>query len=524
MSKIEVILIIILLLLQCSEKDKYTAFSLNINKRNFDKQKEYWPRYKSALINKIKNNKFDIVGMQGVPREELQNFNQQLTNYSMIVENKIVSRRRGNIPIIYNPVKIRNLVQGIFWLSNTPNLSASKSWNAGHPAPVVWAKFETIPSNKRFYIFNTNLDPYSKKAREQSIYLLLKKITNITGGDPFLVMGDFHFMAKNELFQTFTQEWQNIAEISVPEKDLDNKSSTPISGIRGSQKTNHIFVASNIKSKKIGKFNSSLQISDNKHSSLITNIKIPRSNYKLRNSGTKLQTPVYPPYISKSDSVDFIFTDQTEVQLDSYNNVDIRYTLNNSTPDQDGRLYEIPIEIKETSKLKARSYRGKRSSRDILERKFYKVNSAIPLKLDQLMLNNPVIPEYFARGKKSLIDHKRGKLYHPNQDWLGFRSDFDIIIAFDEIVECNKLMLGFLKDKPIGGCLPEEINVFHSKKSVKYNKYASNQINDTLNRTARYDYTLDLKSLKTRYLRIVADKNTSSSKSKYIFIDEIIVW
>jgi len=96
-------------------------------------------------------------------------------------------------------------VSGIFWLSDTPEVAGSNTWQAACNRIVTWGRLIDISSNIEFFIFNTHLDHISQYAREESIKLILKYIGNMTSGLPVILMGDFNVEQDNKVYKMITE-------------------------------------------------------------------------------------------------------------------------------------------------------------------------------------------------------------------------------------------------------------------------------------------------------------------------------
>jgi len=67
------------------------------------------------------------------------------------------------------------------------------------------------------------------------------------------------------------------------------------------------------------------------------------------------------------------FADKTRIVIEKGGNLDARYTLDGSDPTADSPLYTKPFTIRDTTIVKARSFKGRRGLAEIAEAKFYKL-------------------------------------------------------------------------------------------------------------------------------------------------------
>ena len=87
--------------------------------------------------------------------------------------------------------------QGTFWLSTTPDVAGSKSWDSSLPRIATFARFiERTPAAgaapRAIYIFNAHFDHRGDAARLESARLLAERIARRAHPDPVVLLGDFN--------------------------------------------------------------------------------------------------------------------------------------------------------------------------------------------------------------------------------------------------------------------------------------------------------------------------------------------
>jgi endonuclease/exonuclease/phosphatase family metal-dependent hydrolase len=150
-------------------------------------------------------------------------------------------------PIFYRRDRFDLLEQGTFWLSETPDVPGSRSWDAAFPRIVTWGKFRHKDSGAVFFLFNTHFDHMGKTAREMSAKILTERAAKIAGSDPVIVTGDFNTTPDSVPYQTMVAAFRDARAVSAtapegPEatsRDFD-RDSTPKSRI------DYIFISDSI--------------------------------------------------------------------------------------------------------------------------------------------------------------------------------------------------------------------------------------------------------------------------------------
>ena len=92
--------------------------------------------------------------------------------------------------VFYRRDRLDLVKRGNFWLSETPEVVGSNTWNTPFPRMVTWGQFEDKASGKRFYFFNTHF-PYrdeDEPVRTKEAQVLLDQIAKIDNDGTPLVL------------------------------------------------------------------------------------------------------------------------------------------------------------------------------------------------------------------------------------------------------------------------------------------------------------------------------------------------
>jgi len=174
------------------------TFNLRVNV-SFDGDNA-WPYRKQHAAELIRRVNPLVIGTQEGRYDMLRDLDSELPQYSRLGEGRS-GYESGNLQmdeccaIFYRKDLIKPIKQGQFWLSDTPEVAESISWDSSYSRFCTWACFETIDnSEQRFYVFNTHFDHEGQQAREESAKLIIDRITQIheAEGYPVLLTGDFN--------------------------------------------------------------------------------------------------------------------------------------------------------------------------------------------------------------------------------------------------------------------------------------------------------------------------------------------
>lgn len=196
--------------------------SLNVLTFNirFDNPKDApndWPKRKEKVTSQIIFHEADIIGIQEALHGQLIDMEKGMPGYKFTGVARDDGKQKGEYScIFYNTNRLELLASETFWLSETPTVAGSKSWDAAITRVVTWAKFKDLKTKKVFYHFNTHFDHIGQVARRESAKMLLKAVDSIAGKTPAIITGDFNAQPQDEPIRV-------IVDITNPLKLTDSK-------------------------------------------------------------------------------------------------------------------------------------------------------------------------------------------------------------------------------------------------------------------------------------------------------------
>jgi endonuclease/exonuclease/phosphatase family metal-dependent hydrolase len=162
-----------------------------------------WPKRAHKVYALIKKYDPDLIGLQEVLHHQLTDLLQNLPAYSYIGVGRDDGKTKGEYScILYKKDRFTALNQNTFWLSETPAVPGSKSWDAAITRVASWGTFKDIKSNKQFLMINTHFDHIGKEARKNSASLLKQKASEIAKDFPLIITGDFNCTRQDPPYAT----------------------------------------------------------------------------------------------------------------------------------------------------------------------------------------------------------------------------------------------------------------------------------------------------------------------------------
>lgn len=137
----------------------------------------------------------DIAGLQEPTATQISQLKTTLPqNYELQGVHPANNPGGIGLGILFNKDRIEQTSEvNRFWLKEEPNNPNSLAWDSSKIERfVIYASFCDKLSNKPFTFFVTHFDHLGKTARIESAKLLMKKVQELSGGNPVIVTGDFN--------------------------------------------------------------------------------------------------------------------------------------------------------------------------------------------------------------------------------------------------------------------------------------------------------------------------------------------
>jgi len=158
-----------------------------------------WGARKEACIHIIKKQKADVIGFQEVLVNQFQDLKDGLTSYFGIgfdgpEMDKFKEGYHGiaKNPIFFSKNRFELLTAGGYWLSDTPLIAGSISWESGRARNAFWVRLRDKISGKQFRVINLHLDHVKDEAKLEQIKLVLSESAQYQDDFIQFMIGDFN--------------------------------------------------------------------------------------------------------------------------------------------------------------------------------------------------------------------------------------------------------------------------------------------------------------------------------------------
>lgn len=183
------------------QAQSYKVMTYNIRYDNPADGVNSWGNRKENVYALLKKYDPDIIGVQEALNHQLKDIESNLSGYAWVGVGRDDGKEKGEYSaVLYRKSKFDIIEQKTFWLSETPDVPGSKSWDAAITRVVTWIRFKDKKSGKTFQLFNTHFDHIGKEARKNSALLIQKWIGEALKkhNDEAIVTGDFNIERSEE--------------------------------------------------------------------------------------------------------------------------------------------------------------------------------------------------------------------------------------------------------------------------------------------------------------------------------------
>ncbi len=149
-----------------------------------------WRFRRDLVVDLITGQRPDLLGTQEGTVPMLSELAAQLPEYLPLTAHRQVDETCQYPTIFYRAAGFTTQESGEFWLSQTPEVHRSRSWDSAFPRLATYGRFRETGRTGSFYFINTHLDNLSPEARLQGARMIRDRFAPLSR--PLLLAGDFN--------------------------------------------------------------------------------------------------------------------------------------------------------------------------------------------------------------------------------------------------------------------------------------------------------------------------------------------
>jgi len=196
--------------LKSAEEDSLRVMSFNIRYGSAQDGSDHWDQRRDLVVKTIADFGPDLLGTQETLEFQADYVSQQLPEYTYFGRSRMKTPNE-HCGIFYKTNRFTWLAGGHFWLSETPEVPESISWDSSLPRMASWVLLSDNhhESAATVLFVNTHFDHRGAQARTQSAALLrsrLDQLRNIAHQPLLIVTGDFNTSDNSPAYHTLLRD------------------------------------------------------------------------------------------------------------------------------------------------------------------------------------------------------------------------------------------------------------------------------------------------------------------------------
>ncbi len=201
--------------------------TFNVRYPNPEDGVNIWENRRDLLVDTIRRYDPDILGTQEMYESQGDYIAEHLPRYRWLGISREGDHEGEHMGVFYKKDRYFPVESGNFWLSETPLIPQSMSWDVSLPRLVTWARFRDT-DGEEFWLYNTHFPHRGEDAvaRLEAAKVIVADIARRVPADARLIlMGDFNSSADSDVHELFTQNLADIWETAPRKSGTETTSS-----------------------------------------------------------------------------------------------------------------------------------------------------------------------------------------------------------------------------------------------------------------------------------------------------------
>jgi endonuclease/exonuclease/phosphatase family metal-dependent hydrolase len=190
----------------------FRVMSFNVRYATAPDGEDVWEKRRGLFFETIERFQPDLIGFQEVLAIQYDAFAERMKGHAFSGVAREDGQRKGEFSSIgYRKDRFTAMTSGTFWLSETPTVPGSKSWDAALPRICSWVRLRETATGREFVYANTHFDHRGVVARREAARVLSEQFGPIAAGAPAILTGDFNVNEDNPAYAALVKpgkpEW-----------------------------------------------------------------------------------------------------------------------------------------------------------------------------------------------------------------------------------------------------------------------------------------------------------------------------
>jgi endonuclease/exonuclease/phosphatase family metal-dependent hydrolase len=231
------------------------VMSFNVRNSNAKDGENAWPLRRDFLFAEIARYAPTLIGFQEVLADQHDAIVERMPEYAFLGVARDDGKRKGEWSMVgFRRDRFDNLGGGDFWLSESPEVVGSKSWDAALTRICTWVRLRDRVTKREFLFANTHFDHKGVQAREKSAGVIATRVRDLARGEPIILTGDLNITEDTGAYAVFAKpQGTNAAWLidsyreTHPQRAPDEASFHAFKGTRTGSRIDFIFHSRELK-------------------------------------------------------------------------------------------------------------------------------------------------------------------------------------------------------------------------------------------------------------------------------------
>lgn len=189
----------------------FCLISCNIRFSTTDDGLNKWSNRVEFLSNLLSSYTPLILSTQEGRQPQIQELSQHLKSLKLVDQHREWIDERMYPCIFVDNSRVEVINSGDFWLSETPDVSGSLSFDSMFPRLCTWTKL--VIQNQRILVANTHLDHVQDSTRLKQMKVLIQELSKIkSDSESLVIMGDFNCSPQSEVRQELMKHFPDLVD------------------------------------------------------------------------------------------------------------------------------------------------------------------------------------------------------------------------------------------------------------------------------------------------------------------------
>ncbi|MCA9059116.1 MAG: endonuclease/exonuclease/phosphatase family protein [Planctomycetaceae bacterium] len=168
------------------------VMSFNLRYGTANDGENHWNRRDAFVADVIRSFNPDLLGTQETMGLQADYLRAQLTGMAYIGTSRDQNANGEQCGVLYRRDRFDERESGQFWLSETPEVQFSQSWDSSLPRIATWVRLLDRTTKREFLFLNTHFDHRGEVARLRAAELIRRFVEQRAATMPVIVIGDFN--------------------------------------------------------------------------------------------------------------------------------------------------------------------------------------------------------------------------------------------------------------------------------------------------------------------------------------------